>query len=51
MHSEVVIGFIGPSSSPSHIITNDPWRGRRTLTIAQFNSTWHYFNYTGLVFY
>lgn len=51
MHSEVVIGFIGPSSSPSHIITNDPWRGRRTLTIAQFNSTWHYFNYTGLIFY
>ena len=51
MHSEVVIGFIGPSSNPSHIITNDPWRGRRTLTVSYFNSMWGYFNRTALVFY
>ncbi|MBN2016505.1 Ig-like domain-containing protein [Candidatus Dojkabacteria bacterium] len=40
MHSEVAVGFIGPSSSPTHIITNDPWRGRRTHTVGTFNSLW-----------
>jgi uncharacterized protein YvpB len=49
MHSEVVIGFIGSSDNPSHIITNDPWRGRRTLTVGQFLGSWNYFNRTAVV--
>jgi uncharacterized protein YvpB len=49
MHSEVVVGFIGSSDNPTHIITNDPWRGRRTVTVAQFNAVWGYFNYTAIV--
>jgi len=51
MHSEVVIGFIGPVDNPTHIITNDPWRGRRTLTVSYFNSLWGYFNRTAVVVY
>jgi uncharacterized protein YvpB len=51
MHSEVAVGFIGPSSNPTHIITNDPWRGRRTHTVAQFNVFWSYFGHTGVVVY
>jgi len=51
MHSEVAVGFIGPSSNPTHIITNDPWRGRRTHTVAQFNVFWSYFGHTGIVIY
>jgi uncharacterized protein YvpB len=52
MHSEVIVGFIGPSSNPTHIITNDPWRGRRTLTVSYFNYLWGaYFNRTALVVY
>lgn len=51
MHSEVVVGFIGPSSNPSHIITNDPWRGRRTLTTGQFNALWGWFGNTAVVLY
>ncbi|MFC1780554.1 Ig-like domain-containing protein [Patescibacteria group bacterium] len=49
MHSEVVVGFIGSSDNPTHIITNDPWRGRRTVTVGQFNAVWGYFNYTAVV--
>jgi uncharacterized protein YvpB len=49
MHSEVVIGFIGSSDNPTHIITNDPWRGRRTLTVGQFLGSWNYFNRTAVV--
>lgn len=51
MHSEVVIGFIGPSSNPTHIITNDPWRGRRTISVGSFNSLWGIFNRTAVVVY
>ncbi len=51
MHSEVVVGFIGPADNPTHIITNDPWRGRRTLNVAYFNSLWGYFNRTAVVVY
>lgn len=49
MHSEVVIGFIGSPNNPSHILTNDPWRGRRTLTVDQFYGVWGYFGRRGVV--
>jgi len=52
MHSVVAVGFIGPSSNPSHIIVRDPWRGQRTLTVSQlYGAPWGYFNRTALVVY
>jgi uncharacterized protein YvpB len=51
MHSEVVRGFIGDPSNPTHILTNDPWRGQLTYTRATFESTWKYLNNTALIVY
>ena len=51
MHSEVAVGFMGTPDNPTHIITNDPWRGRRIHTIEQFNVFWGYFGHTGIVVY
>ncbi len=51
MHSEIVVGYIGSSQNPTHIILNDPWRGRRTMEIGTFQSLWGYFNNTGIVVY
>lgn len=53
MHSMVAVGYIGPSSNPSHIIFNDPWRGRRTLTASDvlYGPAWAYFNRTAVVVY
>ncbi len=51
MHSEVVRGFIGDPSNPTHILTNDPWRGQLTYTRATFEATWAYLNNTALVVY
>jgi uncharacterized protein YvpB len=51
MHSEVAVGFIGPTDNPTHIIVNDPWRGRRELEVGYFKSLWGYFNNTGVVIY
>ncbi|MCA9385131.1 Ig-like domain-containing protein [Candidatus Dojkabacteria bacterium] len=51
MHSEIAVGFIGPNNAPSHIIVNDPWRGRRELPISHFTGLWSYFNNTGIVVY
>jgi len=51
MHSEVVIGFIGSSDNPTHMITNDPWRGRRTIAVGTFNALWGYFGRTAIIIY
>ena len=51
MHSEIVRGYIGDINNPTHILTNDPWRGRLTYDIATFNSVWSYLNNTALVVY
>lgn len=51
MHSEVVYGFSGNTSSPNYFYTNDPWRGRLTYSNAGFRSTWAYMNYTAIVVY
>jgi len=51
MHSEVVVGFVGKVESPSKIILNDPWRGRRYLTIGTFNGLWSYLGNKAIVVY
>lgn len=51
MHSEVVRGFVGSSSNPSYLLTNDPWRGPLTYSQSLFKSTWAYLNYTAIVVY
>jgi uncharacterized protein YvpB len=52
MHSEVVVGFEGPADNPTHIYTNDPWRGKnRRYTIATFKDLWSNFNNTAVVVY
>lgn len=51
MHSEIVIGFVGSSDNPTHMIVNDPWRGQRTLDVNYFKSLWSYFNNTGIIVY
>ncbi|MCA9397285.1 Ig-like domain-containing protein [candidate division WWE3 bacterium] len=51
MHSEVVRGYIGNIDNPSHILTNDPWRGQLTYDINTFKSVWSYLNNTALVIY
>ncbi|NTV31493.1 hypothetical protein HGA91_05970 [candidate division WWE3 bacterium] len=51
MHSEVVTGFIGTSDHPTQILTNDPWRGKLTYTISQFESIWSYLGNTAIVVY
>lgn len=42
MHSYVVIGFRGPAANPTHILINDPWRGKSILTMADFLARWKY---------
>lgn len=51
MHSEVIRGYIGDIENPTHILTNDPWRGQLTYTIDTFKSIWGYMNNTALVVY
>lgn len=51
MHSEVIRGFIGEIDNPTHILTNDPWRGQLTYTVDTFKSIWGYMNNTALVVY
>jgi uncharacterized protein YvpB len=51
MHSEVVRGFIGSSSNPTSLMTNDPWRGRLTYSRGLFDSTWAYMGYIAVVVY
>lgn len=51
MHSEVVRGYIGDINNPSHVLTNDPWRGQLTYDINTFNSVWSYLNNTALIIY
>lgn len=51
MHSEVVRGFIGDSSNPTSLMTNDPWRGQLTYSQSSFVSTWGYLGYTAIVVY
>ena len=50
MHSFVVVGWRGNIENPSHIILNDPNRGRWTITTGYFDSLWSYFN-VGVVVY
>lgn len=51
MHVEVVVGWTGDRNNPTNVITNDPWRGRRYYTAAQFNNLWKWFSNTGVVVY
>lgn len=51
MHVEVVVGWTGDRNNPTNILTNDPWRGRRYYTPAQFNNLWKWFSNTGVVVY
>lgn len=51
MHSEVVRGFVGNSSNPTSLMTNDPWRGQLTYNQSLFVSTWAYLGYTAVVVY
>jgi hypothetical protein len=51
MHSEVVVGFVGKVDSPTNIILNDPWRGRRYLSLGTFNSLWSCIGNTAIVVY
>lgn len=51
MHSEVVRGFVGSSSSPVTFYTNDPWRGRLTYSASGFRSNWAYMGYVAIVVY
>jgi len=52
MHSEVVVGFIGETDNPTHIYTNDPWRGKNRLyTVEQFITLWAAFDNTAIVVY
>lgn len=49
MHSEVVIGFIGTPENPTSIIVQDPWRGKRVLSVYTFNNLWKYYSNTAVV--
>jgi len=49
MHSEVVRGYIGNASNPTHILINDPWRGQYSYKVSTFKSIWAYLGYTGIV--
>jgi uncharacterized protein YvpB len=51
MHSEVVRGFIGNSTNPTSLMTNDPWRGRLTYSRGGFDSNWAYMGYIAVVVY
>lgn len=51
MHSEVIRGYIGEIDNPTHILTNDPWRGQLTYTIDAFENIWGYMNNIALVVY
>lgn len=51
MHNEVVRGFVGSSSKPIYLLTNDPWRGQLTYSRSLFEATWNYINYTAIVVY
>ncbi len=51
MHSEVVRGFVGSSSDPTALLTNDPWRGNLTYPTSLFISTWSYLGYKAVVVY
>ena len=51
MHSEVIIGYIGTPESPTTVITNDPWLGRRYQSPSSFKYYWSYLGYTGIVIY
>lgn len=51
MHSEVIIGFVGTPQSPVSVITNDPWRGKRTHKVSSFNYLWSYLGNTAIVIY
>lgn len=54
MHSAVIIGFIGKPESPTTVIVNDPWRGKRYLSPSTFRYLWYYSGYlnnTGIVIY
>jgi len=53
-HAGVVVGYKGPSASPTSIIVQDPWyRGgsRRTYSISSFNSLWSIHGKSALVVY
>ncbi len=50
-HFEVVVGFKGSKDNPTHFIMNDPWRGRRTLSISTVKSLWGWFGNTAIVVY
>ena len=50
-HVEVVVGWTGDRNNPTNVITNDPWRGRRSYTPAQFNNLWKWFSNTGVIVY
>jgi len=50
-HVEVVVGWVGDRDKPTNVITNDPWRGRRYYTPAQFNNLWKWHSNTGVVVY
>ncbi len=51
MHSEVVVGYTGRVDNPTSIILNDPWRGRRYLSLSTFNGLWSYLGYKAIVVY
>lgn len=51
MHGEVARGFVGSSSNPTELLTNDPWRGRLVYDQSLFLATWSYLNYTAIVVY
>lgn len=54
MHSVVIIGYVGKPESPTTVIVNDPWRGKRNLSISTFKYLWYYSGYlnnTGIVIY
>lgn len=51
MHSEVVVGFVGKVDSPSEIILNDPWRGRRYMALNTFKGLWSYLGNTAIIIY
>lgn len=49
MHSEVLIGWYGEIDSPQYLLVNDPWRGRRLLTVAEFDALWKILDNAALV--
>jgi len=51
MHSEVVVGYTGRVDNPTSVILNDPWRGRRYLSLSTFNWLWSYIGYRAIVVY